>query len=232
MKIRKTAIVVVCLAAATMATWTPSARAQNCEASQSAAVDCFVTYAVKTDITSLRYGMNLTQFKAYGVAVSKIVQAEQDCVVLAGMASAIADAMPPTNANGTSNAAAQQTAIDSIVAAEISTGLVTLPSQVTQQQAQYFATDLVTSMNASGGIVMSPGFLLRVIDSYVVTATSGGSVNWTTVNSQLATMLSGLSTAGLLKLPASVSLTSVQAFTQDVAQAIYAYKQATGKTSL
>jgi hypothetical protein len=232
MNIRKLGWVGVCLGAAITQAWSPAARAQNCEASQNAAVDCFVGYAVKTDLTSLRYGMNLTQLKAYGVAVSKILQAEQDYVVLAGMASAVADAMPPTNANGTANTAAQQTAMDSIVQAEIACGLVTLPAQVSQQQAEYFSLDLVNSMNAAGGIVLSPGFLLRVVDSYTVSGTSGGTVNWTQVNSQLATMVSSLSSSGLLKLPASVKLGSAQTFTQDLAQTIYAYKQATGKTSL
>jgi hypothetical protein len=232
MKIRKSAIVGVCLAAASMAAWTPSVRAQNCEASQSAAVDCFITYAVKTDLTSLRYGMNMTQFKAYGVAVSKIVQAQQAYVVMAGIASAIADAMPATNANGSANAAAQETAVNSIVQAEVSCALFTLPAGVSEQQAEYFSQDLVTSMDAADGIMLSPGFLLRVIDSYVVSATSNGTVNWTQVNSQLAAMMSNLSSAGLLKLPSTVPLGNAQTFAQDVAQAIYAYKQATGKTSL
>jgi hypothetical protein len=232
MKFRKLGWVGVCLGAAITQAWSPVARAQNCEASQSAAVGCFVADAVKTDLTSLRYGMNLTQFKAYGVAVSKIVQAEQDYVVLAGMASAVADAMPPTNASGTANTSAQQTAMNSIVQAEISCGLVALPAQVSQQQAEYFSLDLVSSMNASGGIMLSPGFLLRVIDSYIVSGTSGGTVNWTQVNSQLATMVSSLSSSGLLKLPASLKLASAQTFAQDLAQAIYAYKQTTGKTSL
>jgi hypothetical protein len=232
MKFRKLYWVVVCLGAAITQAWSPVVLAQNCEASQSAAVDCFVGYAVKTDLTSLRYGMNMTQFKAYGVAVSRILQAEQDYLVLAGMASAVADAMPPTNASGSQNASAQQTAMDSIVQAEISCGLVALPAQVSQQQAQYFSLDLVGSMNSSGGIMLSPGFLLRVIDSYIVSGTSSGAVNWTQVNSQLATMVSALSSSGLLKLPVSVPLASAQTFAQELARTIYAYKQATGRTSL
>jgi hypothetical protein len=233
MKIRKWAWAGVWLGAAITQAWSPAAHAQqNCEASQNAAVDCFVAYAVQTDLTSLRYGMNMTQFKAYGVAVSKILQAHQDYLVMAGMASAIADAMPPTNAAGTANAAAQTTAVDAIVHAEILCGLVSLPSQVSQQQAQWFSLDVVNSMNSSSGVMLSPGFLLRAIDSYVVTATSGGKVNWTQANSQLATMVSSLSSAGLLKLPPSVTLANAQLFAQDVAQAIYNYKQATGRTTL
>jgi hypothetical protein len=231
MKIRKFAIGGVCLGAA-MQAWTPAARAQNCVASQDAAVNCFVGYAVKTDLTSLRYGMNMSQFKAYGVAISKIMQAQQDYLVLAGMASAIADAMPPTNANGSGNASAQQAAVNAIVHAEVLRGLVALPAEVNEQQANYFSLDLVASMNKTKGIMLSPGFLLRVTDSYIVSATSGGVVNWTQVNSQLAIMVSGLSSAGLLKLPVSVTLANAQAFAQDLAQAIYAYKQATDRPSL
>lgn len=233
MKIRKLAWAGVWLGAAITQAWSPAAHAQqNCEASQNAAVNCFVAYAVQTDLTSLRYGMNMTQFKAYGVAVSKILQAQQDYLVLAGMSGAIADAMPPKNASGGANAAAQTTAVEAIVHAEILCGLVSLPAQVNQQQAQYFSLDLVSSMNSSGGIMLSPGFLLRAIDSYVVTSTNGGKVNWTQVNSQLASMVSGLSSAGLLKLPANVTLANAQLFAQDVAQAIYNYKLATGRTSL
>jgi hypothetical protein len=232
MKIRKIAMAGGWLGAAITQAWSPAARAQNCVASQDAAVDCFVCYALKTDLTSLRYGMTMAQFKAYGVAISKIVQAQQDYLVLAGMASAIADAMPPTNANGSANVAAQQAAVNAIVQAEILCGLVTLPSEVNQQQAQWFSLDLVTSMNATKGIMLSPGFLLRVTDSYIVSGTSAGVVNWAQVNSQLASMVSGLSGAGLLKLPVSVTLANAQTFAQGLAQAIYAYKQATRRTSL
>jgi hypothetical protein len=231
MQIRKFAMGGVCLGAA-MQVWTPAARAQNCVASQDAAVDCFVGYAVKTDLTSLRYGMNMSQFKAYGVAISKIMQAQQDYLVLAGMASAIADAMPPRNANGSGNASAQQAAVNAIVHAEVLCGLVALPAEVNEQQAKYFSLDLVASMNKTRGIMLSPGFLLRVTDSYIVSGTSSGVVNWTQVNSQLAIMVSGLSSAGLLKLPVSVTLANAQTFAQDLAQAIYTYKQATGRPSL
>jgi hypothetical protein len=231
MRTRRIAIAGVCLAAITQA-WAPAAHAQNCVANQDAAVGCFVGNSVRTGLTSLRYGMNMSQFKAYGVAVSKIMQAQQDYLVLAGMAGAIADAMPPTNANGTANTSAQQTAVNAIVHAEILCGLVALPSTVNEQHAKWFSLDMVGSMNEINGIMLSPGFLLRVTDSYIVNATTKGVVNWTQVNSQLASMVSGLSSAGLLKLPASVTLANAQLFAQDLAQAIYAYKQATNRPSL
>jgi hypothetical protein len=230
MRIRKFMIVGVCLATAAIAA--PSVAAQNCNSSQDAAVECFVGYAVRTNLSALRYGMNMTQFKAYGVAVSKILQDQQDYLVLAGVAGAVADAMPPTNATGSANVAAQQAAITSIVQAEVTDGLVTIPAEVTEQQMIWFSLDMVTSMNETNGIMLSPGFLLRMTDSYIVTATSNGVVNWTTVNTNLASLVSSLSVAGLLKLPASVTLAEAQTFAQNLAQAIYTYKVATGRTSL
>ena len=176
--------------------------------------------------------MTMSQFKAYGVAVSRILQAQQDYLALAGVASAIADAMPPTNADGSSNAAAQQAAVTAIVQAEITDGLVTIPAEVSEQQMIWFSLDMVTSMNETKGIMLSPGFLLRITDSYIVTATTNGVVNWTHANANLASMVSSLSSAGLLKLPASVTLADAQTFSQNLAQAIYTYKVATGRTSL
>jgi hypothetical protein len=231
MRIRKLLIVGVCLAAGA-AIAAPAAYSQACTSSQDAAVECFVGNAVRTNLTSLRYGMTMSQFKSYGVAVSRILQAQQDYLALAGVASAIADAMPPTNTDGSANTAAQQAAVTAIVQAEITDGLVTIPAEVSEQQMIWFSLDMVTSMNETKGIMLSPGFLLRITDSYIVTATTNGVVNWTTVNSSLATMVSSLSSAGLLKLPASVTLADAQTFSQALAQAIYTYKAATGRTSL
>ena len=84
MKLRDFVVVGVCLAIAAVAA--PVSNAQNCNSSQDAAVQCFVGYAVRTNLTALRYGMNMTQFKAYGVAVSKILQDQQDYLALAGIA--------------------------------------------------------------------------------------------------------------------------------------------------
>jgi hypothetical protein len=231
MRIRDFMTAGVCLAAAIVAP-TAKAQFQSCNSSQDAAVQCFVASALRTNITSLRYGMNTTQFKAYGVAVSKILQAPQDYLVLTGIASAIANAMPPTNADGSTNTAAQQAAVNAIVHSEILTDLVTIPAEVSEQQMKWFSLDMVASMNETKGIILSPGFLLRMTDSYIVTATTSGVVNWTLVNANLMAMVNNLAGAGLLKLPASVTLSDAQGFAQDLAQAIYTYKQATGRISL
>jgi hypothetical protein len=71
-----------------------------------------------------------------------------------------------------------------------------------------------------------------VIDSYVVSSTTSGTVNWTEANSAIASMMQNLSTSGLLKLPASVTASSATAFAQSLAQTIATYKTATGRMSL
>jgi len=83
------------------------------------------------------------------------------------------------------NAAAQQAAVESIVQAEISDALVTIPAEVSEQQMEWFSLDMVTSMNETKGIMLSPGFLLRLTDSYIVTGTTNGTVNWTLVDANL-----------------------------------------------
>jgi hypothetical protein len=210
----------------------PSARAQSCTATQDAAVECFVSTAVRTNLSSLRYGMTLPQFQAYGVAISKILQAQQTYLILAGMSSAVSDAMPPTNADGSANLAAQQAANTSIVAAEISGGIVALPAETTQQQLIYFTFDLTSAMNQTSGILLAPGSLLRVIDSYIVAATSNGAVNWAQVNANLSSLIASLQKTAILKLPANITVAQVTTFAQSLAQIIYTYKAATARATL
>jgi hypothetical protein len=229
MKIWKFVCVTLCAGIAAIGA--APAKAQ-CTSTQDAAVQCFVGNAVTTNLTSLRYGMTLSQFKNYGVSVSKILQDQPTYMVLLGMAGAVSDAMPPTNANGSSNAAAQQNAVNSIVAAEVSGNLVTMPAESTEQDLQWFSLDLVSGMNQSTGVILSPGALLRVLDSYLVTATTGTTVNWTKVNNSLSTLVGNLITSGLLRLPSSVSQGQATTFAQTLAQIIYAYKTATGRAHL
>ena len=89
----------------------------NCKASQQAAVECFVADAVATNLTKPRYGMTLAEFESYGVAVSQILKTQRTYVAPVGISSAVADAMPPTNADGTPNQAAQDNAITQIIGA-------------------------------------------------------------------------------------------------------------------
>lgn len=217
------------IAAAPVYSQTPSA---SCSTSQNAAVECFVATAVRTQLLALHDGMNLAQFQAYGIAVSKILQQQQTYVVLGAMASAIADAMPPTNAAGEADPVPQRTANESIVLAEIQNGIVATPTNVTSLQMVYFSQDVVDAMNENKGLSLSPGILLRIIDSYTVAATLNGAVNWTEVNTGLSSMLAHLIDSDVVKLPSSITQAQVRKFIQQVAQAIYNYRKQTGRTSL
>jgi hypothetical protein len=214
----------------------PTAHAQSfipCTVSQSAAVKCFVNNAVTTDILTMPAGMTATGYQNYAVAVLRIVQSTNTSVVLLGTTSAIADAMPPANENGMPNETAQANAINSIVGAEINAGLIVLPTQTTQAQLEMFAQQTAANMSGFTGVSLSPGSVLRLIDSYIITATStSGTVNWTQVDASLVTAVNNLNSSGLMKLPSTVTQSQFTTFVENVAQAISTYKTATGKKSL
>jgi hypothetical protein len=211
----------------------PPLRAQGgCASAPDAAVQCFVGNAVRSNLITLQYGMTMSQFKAYGVSVSKIVQQQPTALAVVGLASAVADALPPTNADGSANAAAQTAAVNAIVDAGIADDFITVPAETNSQDVKWFSLDLVNAMNTSNGVLLSPGTMLRVIDSYVVTATAGGTVNWTQANSGIATMITNFASAGLLKLPATITTAQAIQFAQSLAQITYTYRTATGRASL
>jgi hypothetical protein len=230
MILKNIALAGVCLFVVSAA---PPLRAQgNCNSGQEAAVQCFVANAVHTQLVTTQFGMSMSQFKAYGVSVSKIVREQPTALAVVGLASAVADALPPTNADSSANQAAQTAAIDSIVDAGIANNFLTLPAETTSQDLKWFSLDLVNVMNTNNGILLSPGTMLRVIDSYVVTATVSGTVNWTQANSGIATMITNFAGAGLLKLPATITTAQAIQFAQSLAQITYTYKTATGRTTL
>jgi|HubBroStandDraft_6_1064221.scaffolds.fasta_scaffold122078_3 hypothetical protein len=211
----------------------PPVRAQGgCASGPDAAVQCFVGNAVRSNLVTMQFGMTMSQFKAYGVSVSKIVQQQPTALAVVGLASAVADALPPTNANGSANPAAQTAAVNAIVDAAIANDIITVPTETNAQDLKWFSLDLVNAMNANNGILLSPGTMLRVLDSYVVTATTSGTVNWTQANSGIATMITNLAGAGLLKLPATIATAQAIQFAQSLAQITYTYRTATARTSL
>src|SRR5580704_11700166 len=109
---RKLIMAGVCLGLAMAATVPAQAQSEaQCSRSQDTAVQCFAGNAIKTGLFTLHYGMSAAQFETYGVSVSKIIQAPETNLIAFGMASAVADAMPPTNANGTANQIAQTNAM-------------------------------------------------------------------------------------------------------------------------
>ena len=207
----------------------------SCTASSDAAVQCFVANAVTTGLTTPRYGMTLAQFQDYGVAVTKILQTDQTYLVLVGLSSAIADALPPKNADGTFNSGAQETAIAQIVAAAATDGFIWPPSGTDLRDLQWFTQDLVNAMNVNQQVlqILTPGVTLRIIDSYVITATgSDGTVNWPQVNASLATLVANFISSGLVHLTPSLTTAQLTAFVTALAQTIGSYKVATNRAAL
>lgn len=233
MDVRKRLIVSVCLVGAAVSALSTSA-ATNCTASQQAAVECFVANAVATNLTKPRYGMTLARFETYGVAVSQILQTRQTYLLLVGVSGAVADAMPPTNSDGSANLLAQHHAITDIVRAASAAGFASIPANATLQDMEWFALDVSGAMNDNAGFLqlLTPGVSLRMIDSYVVTATAGSQVNWTEVETNLTNAVNAFVKAGLIKIPAGMTLAQVTTFASSIAHIIYTYKADTGRSSL
>ena len=178
--------------------------------------------------------MTLAQFESYGVAVSHILQTHHTYLVLVGVSSAVADAMPPTNADGSSNQTAQENAVTQTVAAANQLGLASLPTGTTLSDLEHFSLDITNAMNDNNGVLelLTPGISLRIIDSYTITATTNGSVNWSEVNSKLSAAVSSYIGSGLMKVPTGMSTAQVTSFANALAKVIYTYKVATHRTAL
>jgi hypothetical protein len=210
-------------------------RAQTgCTASPDAAVQCFVRDAVYSGLVSLPPGMTMFDYKAYGVAVSNIVQTPSTVVFLLGTMSAVADAMPATDADGvTPDQWAQDAAVDAIVDAALNDGLIALPANTTADQLKMFAHDVGSVMAQNNGVGVAPGALLRVLDSYLFNALQAdGTTDWNLVQTNLSSLVDGLVGGGLVKLPGGVLPDNVKQFAFDLAVAINNYKLATGRASL
>ena len=120
------------------------AHAQNngnfCASSQTMAVKCYVRNALETSTVYLPSGMTMQQYQAYGVAILRILQSGHTYFMVLSASAAISDAMPATNGDGSANQAAQDAAVNSIVDAALTNGLITLPSNVTEGQGAAVCT--------------------------------------------------------------------------------------------
>jgi hypothetical protein len=185
-------------------------------------------------MTTPRYGMTLAQFEAYGNAVSAILHTHHTYLVIVGLSSAMADAMPPSDANGSINTAAQTAAANQIVSAAVANGLATIPAGTNLQDLQWFSLDVTTSMNDSNGVMalLTPGVSFRMIDSYIVSATTNGTVDWAAANSGISSAIQNLVAAGLVKIPLGMTQAGIVSFAEQVAKSIYAYKVATNRVTL
>ncbi len=205
----------------------------QCAGSQNEAVDCFIKNGVSTGLLAVPKGMTMAEYEAYGVSISKVLQSPSAAIFLLGMASAAADAVPPTNADGTEDLAAQNTFVNAIIAAGLKDEIITLPTQTTSAQIEEFARELTLGMAGNAGVTISPGAFLRALDGYILAATSTtGTVNWLQVTANITSLISALQTTGLMKLPAGITAANVQQFAVDTATAIVVYKVATGKAHL
>jgi hypothetical protein len=236
MNVCKLFLVVVFLTCAALAI--PPADSQttasNCTASQQAAVRCFVANAVATDLAKPRYGMTVAQFESYGYGVSQILETHQTFIVLVAISSAIADALPPTNADGTPNQAAQNDAIAETVNAATRWGFATPPQGASLTDLEHFSMDVASAMNGANGVLelLTPGISLRIIDSYIVTATSNGTTNLHELHANLATAINNFIRSGLMKVPPGLTMTQVDSFANSLAWVISNYKAATHRTTL
>jgi hypothetical protein len=211
-----------------------AAQPTSCTSSQQAAIECFVANAVATHLTQPRYGMTLAQFEAYGVAVNNILQTHHTYLMLVGVSSAIADAMPPKNANGSANQSAQDLAVTQIISGAVSNHLANTSTGVTLQDMEWFSLDVTNAMNDNDGVMamLTPGLSLRLIDSYIVTGTTNGTVNWTTVNASISTAIDNFVASGMMKVTPPMTTTELKSFADTLAHVIANYKVATGRKTL
>jgi hypothetical protein len=81
--------------------------------------------------------------------------------------------------------------------------------------------------------ILTPGVTLRIIDSYIITATgSDGTVNWPQVNASLTTLVANFISSGLVRLTPSLTTAQLTAFVTALAQTISTYKVSTNRASL
>jgi uncharacterized membrane protein len=105
---------------------------------------------------------------------------------------------------------------------------------VTLQDLQWFSLDITNAMNDNNGVMalLTPGVSLRIIDSYVVTATTNGTVNWTTVDANLSSAVDSFISSGMMKVPGSITTVQLKSFVITLAHVISDYKVSTGRKTL
>jgi len=208
-------------------------QAQRCDRTADAAVACFAKNATATGLVIVPPGMSVGDYTKYAVAVSHVLQTPTATVFLMGISGAVADALPPTNTDGTPNQSAQNAAVNAILDAALRDGMVALPDGASSDQLKLMARQFTGAMAENSGVTISPGAVLKVLDSYVVASTSStGSVDWPTVTSGISAMVDGLISAGMLKLPSGIVAGNVKQFAIDVSHVLYDYRQVTQKARL
>jgi hypothetical protein len=105
---------------------------------------------------------------------------------------------------------------------------------VTQRDLEWFSLDITNAMNDNDGLMamLTPGVALRIVDSYIVTGTTNGTVNWTTVDASLSTAVDNFIASGMMKVPAPITTAEVKSFVTLLAHPISEYKVSTGRKTL
>jgi hypothetical protein len=80
--------------------------------------------------------------------------------------------------------------------------------------------------------LLSAGISLRIIDSYIVTATSNRTTNQTELRDSLAAAIRNFVGSGMMKVPPGMTLTQVTSFANSLAWVVTRYKVATHCTAL
>ncbi|MGH9700456.1 MAG: hypothetical protein ACRD5R_10510, partial [Candidatus Acidiferrales bacterium] len=117
-------------------------------------------------------------------------------------------------------------------------GLINVGGVVTAQDAQWFVLDIVGAMNVNNGYMslLTPGISMRLIDTALLTATTGSgtsaSVNWSQADSTISTGFQSFVTSGLVKIPSGLTSSMMISFLESAAQAIVTYKNSTGRAKL
>jgi hypothetical protein len=74
--------------------------------------------------------------------------------------------------------------------------MISLPANTTANQLKLLARQVTATIDQNTGVVISPGALLRVLDSYLISAASGGTVDWAQVPTNISNLVDGLVSAG------------------------------------
>jgi hypothetical protein len=228
----------------------PPARAQfpaTCTAAQNAAAKCVAGTALNAKLLLVPSGIAPSPDGTLDLASPRAPRSRSIAVTIAAALAAVAAAMPPVNVNGSPNAAAQIAAINAMIEAAVSRGILPLPARTTLAQLQSLAQNSTANAAADSNAdaeadpgddrnddaSLSPATVLRVIDSYIVTATdANGNVRWATADAGISAAIGNLLSSGMIQLPSGMTLSKLDLFAGDVARAIAAYKSATGRRSL
>ncbi len=153
---------------------------------------------------------------------------------LLGLSSMVAQALPPTNSDGTLNQSRQDAAVQAAVDSLVRNGLIAPPDPtITVDDMKYFAVLLTRLMNNYKDVQVTSPILVWLKAVVKSNTSSSGTVNWSDctatstcvqgdVNDLVAIAMSG----GQVRLDPGVTQAQLQAFAFDLAKIVDAYNRA------